>query len=76
MLMAGLWDRTARAVTRWRQKQQQPVTRHTTREVLRWIRAADRLFWGHVDIVDTSSIYRRFRRPSDRLDIVDTSTMF
>ena len=30
MMMAGLRDCTARAVSRWRQKQQQPVTRHTT----------------------------------------------
>ena len=30
MIMTGLWDCTARAVSRWRQKQQQPVTRHAT----------------------------------------------
>ena len=33
-------------------------------------------FGGHIDIVDISSIYRRFRRPSDRLDIVDISTIY
>ena len=30
MMMAGLKNRTARAVSRWREAQQQPVTRHTT----------------------------------------------
>ena len=43
----------------------------TIREVLRWIRAADRVLEGHIHIVDLSSIYRQFRGPSDRLDIDD-----
>ena len=33
-------------------------------------------FGGHIDIVDLSTRYRRFRRPPDRLDIDDTSPIY
>ena len=50
--------------------------RPSPREVLRWIRAADRVFGGHTDIVNISLIYCRFRGPSDRLDIFDISKIY
>ena len=43
---------------------------------VRWVRAVDRLFWGHIGIVDLSSIYRRFSGPLDCRYIDDISTAF